>query len=75
MLKTAQLRRGLTVTHRFQGVYRYKSGEVYDGGWVKGKKCGLGKFVFSSGDIYEGDFKDDDITGPFLGHDRLACPG
>lgn len=36
---------------------------LLQGAWVKGKKCGQGVFIFHSGDVYEGDFKDDDIQG------------
>ncbi len=35
----------------------------YDGSWVKGKKSGQGRFRFHNGDVYEGEFRDDDVHG------------
>ncbi|KAJ1428837.1 hypothetical protein B484DRAFT_329335 [Ochromonadaceae sp. CCMP2298] len=43
--------------------YVYKSGETYDGDWVRGRRQGLGMFVHSSGDVYEGEFQQDKEYG------------
>lgn len=40
------------------------TGEVYFGQFVKGKRHGRGKLIFSaSGDVYEGDWNQDKMTG------------
>ncbi len=37
-----------------KGKYIMKDGSYYDGQYNYGKKEGLGKFVYSSGKVYEG---------------------
>ena len=44
-------------------MYTYASGEEFNGEWVKGKKSGKGSFRFLNGDLYTGEFRDDDING------------
>lgn len=40
------------------------TGEVYFGQFVKGKRHGRGKLIFSaSGDVYEGEWNQDKMTG------------
>ena len=34
-----------------------EDGEIYEGHWEDGYKCGLGKYTFSNGDIYTGMFE------------------
>lgn len=29
-----------------KGVYYYKNGDIYDGQWQRGKKCGYGVYTF-----------------------------
>jgi hypothetical protein len=44
---------------RFHGYGTYtsaKSGQVYEGQWVNGKKQGVGKYTFSNGELYDGDY-------------------
>ena len=37
------------------------NGDVYEGKWVKGKREGLGKYKWSNGDEFLGEFYDDGI--------------
>jgi hypothetical protein len=46
-----------------RGVYNDTSGNIYDGDWVKGQKCGEGVMEYANGDIYEGTWKDDVRNG------------
>jgi hypothetical protein len=47
-----------------QGKLVLSTGEVYFGQFVKGKRQGKGKLIFSaSGDVYEGDWNQDKMTG------------
>ena len=39
------------------GVYRYKTGEVYEGFFKNGESHGFGKATFENGDIYEGNWE------------------
>jgi len=34
----------------------YSDGSLYEGNWEEGLKSGIGRFLFSDGDIYEGEF-------------------
>jgi len=36
------------------GIFRWASGDVYDGAWVRGKREGEGKFFHNDGSIYMG---------------------
>jgi hypothetical protein len=47
--------------------YVYKSGETYDGEWVRGRRQGLGVLVHNSGDVYEGEFQQDKEVREVLG--------
>lgn len=40
------------------------TGEIYIGSFVKGKRHGKGKLIFTAtGDVYEGDWQQDKMTG------------
>ena len=58
-----------------EGVYQYKSGGVFSGTWLKGKKNGSGKLIMKlpSGrdTITEGVWKDDRYTGKEKGPDYM----
>jgi hypothetical protein len=41
--------------HRIQ----YLSGDVYEGAFHRGLKCGHGRYVWADGDVYEGNFVQD----------------
>jgi len=41
----------------------YRKNSKYEGEFKKDKKCGNGKIVFDSGDIYEGEFSDNKFNG------------
>ena len=41
----------------------YRNNSKYEGDFRKDKKCGKGKIVFDSGDIYEGEFNDNKFNG------------
>ena len=41
----------------------YRNNSKYEGDFRKDKKCGKGKIVFDSGDIYEGEFSDNKFNG------------
>ena len=36
-----------------------QEGDIFEGEYIKGKKTGKGKIVFSDGSCYEGQWKDD----------------
>lgn len=38
------------------GKHIYKSGDIYEGEFLDGKRHGTGKIVYASGDVYEGEF-------------------
>lgn len=38
------------------GKHIYKSGDIYEGEFLDGKRHGTGKMVYASGDVYEGEF-------------------
>lgn len=40
-----------------KGMFKYASGDVYDGEWKNGKMDGQGLYKFADGDIYEGEYK------------------
>ncbi|RZI42918.1 hypothetical protein EGT07_12750 [Herbaspirillum sp. HC18] len=44
------------------GKTRFKSGDVYDGAWVRGKSHGQGRYTWANGSYWEGEFKDDKRT-------------
>ncbi len=52
------------------GVYTWKNGNVFEGGWVKGKRDGQGKMIFKRGDkadsVVTGFWKKDQYAGKFL---------
>ena len=48
------------------GVYRFKDGSIYQGGFSNDMAHGQGSYRFSSGAAYVGEFRSDDIHG--LGH-------
>ena len=35
-----------------KGMYRFGNGDVYNGNFTGGKKCGVGKYNYANGDIY-----------------------
>ena len=35
---------------------RYANGDVYDGEWVEGRRCGRGKYCYVNGDMFIGAF-------------------
>jgi len=37
----------------------YISGDVFQGNWKNGKRSGWGKYIYSSGEVYEGELEDD----------------
>lgn len=41
----------------------FKDGSFHDGMWRNGKRCGLGSFYFSNGDVYQGSWRDDLMHG------------
>ena len=45
------------------GTYVWKSGEKYEGYWVKDKRNGQGTNKYSSGNVYVGNWKDDQHDG------------
>ena len=45
------------------GIYRYASGDMYEGEWRNGKLMGQGKYTYADGDIHEGGYKDDKRRG------------
>lgn len=45
--------------HHGKGKLSYEvTGDEYDGDWLEGEIEGEGKFTFSNGDVYAGEFKD-----------------
>jgi hypothetical protein len=41
----------------------YEDGSLYTGGVVKGQKQGKGRIQFANGNIYEGEFYNDNFEG------------
>ena len=41
---------------RYQGTYRYKNGDIYEGEWLNELKTGRGRLKLANGELYEGDF-------------------
>ena len=46
-----------------KGKYTWKSGDVYEGDFIKGDKSGKGKYTWKNGEVYEGDFIEGARTG------------
>ena len=46
-----------------QGVYKFISGEVYEGQFIQDKFNGYGKLIYKDGSCYEGEFRDDYAWG------------
>ena len=44
----------------------YSDGEVYEGQYLMGKKCGRGRETYPSGEVYEGSFVNDIKNGKGL---------
>jgi len=42
---------------------KYGNGDLYDGDFIGGKRCGEGIMIFSNGERYEGMFMDDLFNG------------
>ena len=40
-------------------MYRFDDGTTYIGNWVHGKKHGQGRLEMASGEVYDGEWKDD----------------
>ena len=45
------------------GIYRYKEGDIYEGGFREGKKQGFGRAYFADGDSYVGNYENDKMCG------------
>ena len=46
-----------------EGVYKWKSGQVYSGSWKDNKRNGEGNLTLANGDNYVGNFIDDKKDG------------
>ena len=46
-----------------QGTIRWTNGAMYIGGWLKGKKHGVGEYKYPDGTVYKGDWKNDLYDG------------
>ena len=46
-----------------KGVYRFDSGDVYDGQWENGLKQGHGTYRYASGAVFKGDFRLNKMDG------------
>jgi len=46
-----------------RGIFRFASGNVYEGEWKAGEQEGRGIFRFDDGDVYEGEFKAGEYEG------------
>ena len=46
-----------------KGIYKYPSGNLYDGEFRNSKMNGKGKYNWSNGTVYNGEFKDDKLDG------------
>lgn len=53
-----------------RGIMRYANGDVYDGEWVEGRRCGRGKYMYSNGDMFIGEFDNNQWDG-FGIHTRI----
>ena len=42
---------------------RYKNGDIYNGGWQAGQRCGHGKCSFKTGEEYVGEWRCDERMG------------
>ena len=40
-----------------KGVYCYENGDIFDGGWIHGRRSGVGSYKFANGDLYVGEWK------------------
>lgn len=49
--------------HGEGGVFRWISGERYEGGYVKDKRAGYGVYFWANGEKYEGEWEDDQRSG------------
>ena len=45
------------------GVLFLENGETFEGTWVKNVKKGFGKYTFSNGDVYFGNFENNKPNG------------
>jgi len=45
------------------GVIAYRSGDIYEGTWKKGKRHGNGRFLSTKGTVWEGIWTEDEFTG------------
>ena len=45
------------------GVYTYANGNVYDGEWINGERCGPGVLTFKNGDVFAGNFFQNAMNG------------
>lgn len=41
-----------------EGIFYFKNGDVYFGGWINDGMSGYGIYLFESGEKYEGEFRD-----------------
>ena len=46
-----------------QGTIRWTNGAMYIGGWLKGKKHGVGEYKYPDGTVYKGDWENDLYDG------------
>ena len=46
-----------------QGRVEHTNGDVYEGEWKNGKRCGKGKYIYAQGDLYEGEWQDNQRHG------------
>lgn len=46
-----------------KGVFKFASGDVYDGEWKDGQMDGQGMYKYSDGDVYEGNYKNGQYDG------------
>lgn len=46
-----------------KGTENYPDGAYFEGNFVKSKKNGYGKMFLANGNIYEGEFNNDKISG------------
>ena len=46
-----------------KGVYRFDSGDVYEGQWENGLKHGRGRYRYASGAVYDGEFRANKMNG------------
>jgi hypothetical protein len=46
-----------------KGIMKYKNGEIYEGGFINGKKHGFGIYKWKDGSFYEGWYSEDRKEG------------